>query len=141
MNDRAVKLLIRKRISLESEAMYAETEEMGMLMAQQKLNKTQVSNLHNVAFSSNKTVDIFDYIKTQTGKDNEGDNWAKNRLGEKLLKKLGSLKSKADKIAASFKDQKIEIDEFDQQRIFLELCREFIKHTVAQFLYGKELEG
>ena len=140
MNHRAINLLIRKMIGLESEAMYESTGEMGTQMAKQKLQKNQVSNLQNVAFSSNKTVDIFDYIKNQTGKDEKRENWAQNKLGEKLLNQLVGLKSKAEKIIVRLKDQHVEIDEFDKQRVYLELCREFIKHTAAQYLYGKELE-
>ena len=138
--NKARNLLIKRLVSLESEAMYKETEEMGML-AKQNLERAQMKKLQNLAYSSNKVVDIFDYIKNQTGKDNRQMNWAKASLGEKFLKKLVGLKSKRDNLVEKLQGQNFEVNDFDRQKIYLELCREFIRHTVAQYLYGKEVQG
>ena len=140
MEKRATNMLIKKLVSLESESMYSETEKMGMV-AKLVLNRSQIKGLQNIAYASNKTVDIFDFIKNQTGKDHEKKNWAKNNFGTLMLEKLTGLSSRRTKLVQKLQEQNIEPDDFIRHRIHLDLCREFIKHTAAQYHYGMEVQG
>lgn len=139
MSKREINLLIKRLVSLESEAFYRKTEELGQ-KANPLLPKSQMEKLQNVAYSCDKVVDIFDYLKNQTGKDLKKESWAKDGLGQLFLETLTDLNKSRERLIRKIEEQELILDEFDRQKIYLELCREFIRHTVAQYLYGEEVQ-
>ena len=141
MINREKNILIKYLISLESEAMYPQTRLMGDLSSELFSNKSQMKKLQNIAFSCNKTVDILDYIKNQTGKDEKKNNWAQKDYGKKLIENLTALARRRDQLVKQLEEKNYVVEPGEKQKIYLSLCREFIRHMVAQYLYGREVQG
>ena len=97
-----------------------------------KITQTQVRGLENVAYATDKVSDILDLIKKQFGRE----RWPAE-LGQDLLDVLGQRQGEAKRIAQMV-DPK---DEDLPRRVHLLLCREFIKHLAAHFVYQRKLRG
>jgi hypothetical protein len=97
-----------------------------------RITPTQVRGLENVAYTTDKVSDILDLVKKQIGRE----RWPAD-LGQDLLDALGQRQAEARRIAQTV-DPK---DEDLPRRTHLLLCREFIKHLAAHFVYRRKLRG
>lgn len=101
-------------------------------LTQTELDKSQIRNLENLAYTTDKISDITDLLKKLIGRDTRGKRWAKDNIGLEVIGALESLRGEADKIAAN------QLDADLPRRVHLELCREFVKHLAAEFIYQKK---
>lgn len=97
-----------------------------------KPTPTQVRGLENVAYSTDKVSDIFDLVKKQTGRE----RWSLE-LGESLLAELGECQRDARHIAGAVDPEDSDLP----RRVHLLLCREFIKHLSAHFIFLSKRSG
>lgn len=145
MASHVAEIALRKKISEESDNFYGETCDLGAIASRAFKDKVaQIRNLENIANSATRVADILDFIKRQTGRR---EQWREEQFGQKLLERLDShLDEKAGKIfedvAKKFTKQELEhgLEEDDRRRIHILLCREFIRHLSAHYLYTTGLE-
>jgi hypothetical protein len=103
-------------------------------LTQTELDKSQIRNLENLAYTTDKISDITDLLKKLIGRDTRGRRWAKDGIGQEIIGALEGLRGEADTIAAN------QLDADLPRRVHLELCREFVKHLAAEFIYQKKGE-
>lgn len=96
------------------------------------ITQTQMRSLENVAYTTPKVSDIFDLIKKQIGRG----LWPVE-IGDGLLAALGQRQAEARRIAQVVDPQDSDLS----RRTYLLLCREFIKHLAAHFIYQRKLHG
>lgn len=100
-----------------------------------KLDKTQVRNLETLTFTTNKISDITDWLKRQVGRDDKNKGWGHERIGSDLMAALALLRNDAERIVSQL--EPMDNDNDLPRQIHLDLCREYVKHLVAEFLYQK----
>jgi hypothetical protein len=109
------------------------------------LDIAQIRNLENLAYTTDKVSDITDLIKKLIGRDTRGRKWASDNIGQEVLAALEALRAEADTIVKNIPDKFRGVVDSDlPRRVHLELCREFVKHLTAEFLYkykGKNREA
>lgn len=116
-------------------------EKLAVKLRATELKKSQMRNLENVAYTTDKISDITDLLKKLAGRDTKSKRWAKDNLGPKLIETLGALRSEADQIINNLKKPPHDLsDAIDKdpdllRRVHLELCRQYVKHLAAHFLY------
>ena len=103
-------------------------------LTQTELDKSQIRNLENLAYTTDNISDITDLLKKLIGRDTRGKRWAKDGIGQEVIGALEGLRGEADKIAEN------QLDADLPRRVHLELCREFVKHLAAEFIYQKRGE-
>jgi hypothetical protein len=102
------------------------------------LDKSQIRNLENLAYTTNKVSDITDLLKKLIGRDSKERRWAKENAGQDVIAALEALRADADRIVKGISEHaQGEIDPDLARRVHLELCREFIKHLAAEFMFHK----
>ena len=102
-------------------------------------HKSQIRNIENLAYSTNKVTDIKDFIKKQTGKHKE---WSKNNFGKDLLEEITNLTTGAKKIKEKINLKFVSAEEKDLpsiREIHILLIRDFIKQVSAHYFF--ELSG
>jgi hypothetical protein len=135
-----LRLKIDKMVAIESDKFYEQTETLGDIAAQafkdneaQKRN-SQINGLKNICYSASRLSDIYDFIKRQTGRS-KGEKWGFQGFGSDLLQKLQGLADRAKNIVENLgivdKEEKLAW----QRQIHILLCREYVKHLAAHFLY------
>lgn len=97
-----------------------------------KITITQVRSLENVAYTTPKVSDVTDYVKKQIGRA----HWPLD-LGEDMLAAFDRLQPEARRIAQGIDRQ----DDDLPRQVHLLLCREYIKHLAAHFIYQRRLHG
>lgn len=113
-------------------------------LSKTRLKQSQVRNLENLAYTTDKISDITDLLKKLIGRDSKGTGWAQDNIGPELVTALDALRAEADRIVADIPEKiKSEVgpDLDRSRRVHLELCREFIKHLTAEFMYRKPEEA
>lgn len=118
---------------------------LGERLNKTRLEQSQVRNLENLAYTTDKISDITDLLKKLIGRDSRGTRWAQDNIGPELITALEALRAEADHIVDEIRDQlggKVggKVDPDLPRRVHLELCREFVKHLTAEFLYRKRGE-
>ena len=148
--DRALlRVALRGAIAQASDAMIEIGEEplaishpknlAGRLVKAPKIDSSQVRNLENLAYTTGKVSDITDLLKRLIGRDSRSQRWAHGNVGGDVLVALEALRAKANQIVRTIPEQfRGEIDPDLSRRIHLELCREFVKHLAAEFMYQKK---
>lgn len=101
---------------------------------------TQVRNLENIAYSTGKLSDIYDFLKKQMGRPGDlGQQWRRDGVGQKLLKDLSDLRADAKNIVEELKkDYQEGIEDDTVRQVHLMLCREYIKHVAAHYQYASK---
>jgi len=127
-----LRLKLQQEIARTSDGYYQSAEEIARRMREGDLKIAQVRGLENVAYTTDKVSDIFDLIKRQVGRG----RWSVS-LGEDLLRALNERRAEAERIAKSINPQ----DEDLPRLTHLLLCREFIKHLAAHFVYLDRIKG
>lgn len=93
---------------------------------------TQVRNLENVAYSTDRLSDIYDLLKKQIGRSDQGKRWRHQGVGQEILDALSGLGREARQIA-----NQVDKDNPDLPRqVHLALIREYVKHLAAHYLYA-----
>lgn len=136
-----LKLKIDKMVAIESDNFYEESEELGNIAAEafkdkdQQKGNSQINGLKNICYSAHRLADIYDYIKRQTGRSEKEKKWGFKGFGSELLQKLKGLGDCAqgivEKAGIVEEEQKLAW----QRQIHILLCREYVKHLAAHFLY------
>lgn len=107
-------------------------------LAKTRLDNAQIRNLENLAYTTDKVSDITDLLKKLIGRDSRGRGWANDNLGEEVIAALVALRAEADQIVKNIPDQlRGAVDDDLPRRVHLDLCREFVKHLTAAFMYHK----
>ncbi|MGB1251993.1 MAG: hypothetical protein ACPG8W_15355 [Candidatus Promineifilaceae bacterium] len=121
---------------------YETAETFGSLAASSLVNRgrSQMTGLENIANSSLKVTDVFNYIKTRTARSKSGREWQDADLGKKLLaflqnEGLGHLRD--DHLKPIVKNMQVRENSAEYQQIYLHLVRAFIHQLVAQYEWAK----
>lgn len=144
MANHIVEVAIRAKVSAYSDAYYEDTKHLGEIARkafESGASKAQIRNLENVANSATRVADILDFVKRQSGRQKR---WLHDQFGPQLLERLDKkLRVDAETIFSEVKytsakqqlgeDDKLQDD--DCRRIHILLCREFIRHLSAHYLY------
>lgn len=131
---------VRRKVAQVSEALAlaSDVKAPAESLANAKLDTTQVRKLENLAYSTDKVSDITDWLKRQIGRSNEGERWRYDQAGLMVLDALSALRRQAESIVKDLRSSErysAAIDDDLPRRVHLELCREYVKHLVAEFLY------
>lgn len=125
--------LIQREVAriADSDDFFDRAEGMGQELNDARLETHQVRSLENLACATTMVTDIYDFVKRQVGRK----KW-RLEPGTRLLDALQGLRDHARRIAESVRAQCPEAVDADTARqIHLALCREFLKHVVAHYLY------
>ncbi len=140
---------VRRKVAQTSDALASDGEALDVkvpnvkapaekLAKAPKLDTTQVRKLENLAYSTDKVSDITDWLKRQIGRSSEGERWRYEQAGLMVLDALSKLRDRADDIVKDLRGDErygAAIDDDLPRRVHLELCREYVKHLAAEFLY------
>lgn len=105
-------------------------------LANSSIDKTQLRAILNIAQSTGSVADILDAIKMRTGRDTQKKGWALYKNGSIVVNLLTNLRDTVDQFLEKFPDEKKE-NPGVARLIHLQLCRTYLKHTVAHFEYIK----
>jgi len=121
-----MRLKLRREVARVSDGYYADAEKLAEWMAREGLKTDQVRSLENVAYSTDKVSDILDLVKRQIGRG----QWPVN-LGKAMLTALGKRQAEGELVAKA-----VDASDGDlPRRSHLLLCREYVKHLAAHFIY------
>ncbi len=141
---------IIREVNIQAENFYNDAVALGDLAAVtlRAAHRSQMTSLENIAESTFKTSDVFDYIKKQTarfpywrqsapGQNNTGG------FGERLKNYLE--KNLKDKLESVCNPKRLNIgntteeDMQERRRIYLQLIRQFIRQMVVEYEYQVSL--
>jgi hypothetical protein len=140
-----------REVSGQAEVTYKDAEALGdhaahAFAGSRTNHRSQMTSLENIANSTFKTSDVFDYIKKQTARHDEwrrtyqGSNEPNIGFGERLLKYLQvELASKAKALSDSERlkiPNNTDAGQQERRRIHLLLIRQFIRQMVAQYEFA-----
>jgi len=137
--ERLLRVAVRREVAQASDALSPDVQEPAeSLVRAPKLDTTQVRKLENLAYSTDKVSDITDFLKRQIGRSPHGERWRYDQVGLRVLDELTGLRRQADRIIGEL--SKTEgfteaVDDDLPRRVHLDLCREYVKHLAAEFLY------
>jgi hypothetical protein len=139
-----LRVLLRGAIARASDEQLEQTsvKYLAERLSNAKLDTAQIRNLENLAYTTDKVSDITDLIKKQIGRDSQRRKWASDNVGQDLIVALEALRVEADEIVKNLPDEvRGAIDADLPRRVHLDLCREFVKHLTAEFLYKAKKRG
>jgi hypothetical protein len=126
-----------RAIALRADALRGKAEELGQQAARAltgEVGKRQIKGLENLASSTQKISDVFDYIKRQTAKQ---EAWRNNNFGKTLLDYLeNELIPQAQALA-----NQLNASGSERHRIQLVLVREFVRQLSAHYVFERALSG
>ncbi len=142
-----------REVSNQAEVFYKDAEALGNHAAHafgsKAEHRSQMTSLENIANSTFKTSDVFDYIKKQTARH---DEWRRTfqqsdvpntGFGERLLKFLQeNLATTLNTLCSSNRlnvPSNTEVGQQERRRLHLLLMRQFIRQMVAQYEYESSL--
>lgn len=104
------------------------------MVGAERLERTQVRKLENLASTTDKLSDLTDFLKRQVGRDRRRRSWAHLGLGEALIERIGEQGSRAQDIVEDVpEDLRAIVDPDLPRRVQLDLCRELVRHLAAEF--------
>ncbi|NJN68121.1 MAG: hypothetical protein HC884_16120 [Chloroflexaceae bacterium] len=130
-----------REVALAADAFYKKAEELGQqaFASLGREKRSQITGLESLANSTQKTSDVFNYIKTRTARQKE---WRKKDFGKDLLLYLETtLATERNNIVANLKAQKIELDAHQQKEVYLLLIRAFVAQLAAQYEFAAIANG
>lgn len=136
---RLARQAIRRLVAMESDGFFERAQSPADKLRTAGLDRSQVHSLENIAYSTDRLSDIYDFLKKQIGRPGKlGQRWRHRGVGQDLLNALSGLNRKARDIANIVRaDYPEAIDDDAGRRIHLELCREYLKHVAAHYQYGE----
>lgn len=133
-------LKIIREVNIQAEAFYEEAKELGNLAAEAfgEKHRSQITGLENVAESTFKTSDVFDYIKRQTARYKY---WQETEFGKKLLEKLETdFVKRRDSICNRLRiGNKTDDERQERRRLHLLLMRQFIRQVAIHYEFQVSL--
>jgi hypothetical protein len=137
--ERLLRLAVRREVAKASDELSQDVKAPAESLAKApKLDTTQVRKLENLAYSTDKVSDITDFLKRQIGRSAHKERWRYDQVGLMVLDKLTGLRRRADSIVKGLlasQDLGSAVDDDLPRQVHLALCREYIKHLTAEFLY------
>jgi hypothetical protein len=134
-----LRLWLRSEIARAGDELAAEpfiAERAGQMAEAEKLERTQIRNLENLAYTTDKLSGLTDFLKRQVGRDSRRRSWGHLRLGEALIEHIRDQNSRAKEIVERIpEDLRAAIDPDLPRRVQLDLCRELVRHLAAEFDY------
>ena len=140
--ERLARHAIQQAVARESDRFFDRAQSPAEKLRAAGLDKAQVHGLENIAYSTDRLSDIYDFLKKQTGRPGKlGQKWQYENVGPDLLSALSSLGREANQIATAVRAEYPEaIDDDAARRIHLELCREYLKHVAAHYQYSEAVQ-
>lgn len=141
-------MLFLQEVAIQADAFYEQGEQFGEWAAEALRNqRSQITNLENIANTSLKVSDVLNYLKKQTAKARQNAGWrqrsnrnntSQNALGGAMIEFISNdLKNRRDTVCNKVARDRVEITEERKQEVYLLLIREFIRQVAAQY----ELRG
>lgn len=133
MNEQKRMMILREvAIRADTDAFYTTAEELGRKAAEglSERKRAQISGLENIANSTLKTTDVFDFVKLRTARHHE---WRKQKWGQELLSYLND-NLRRHRVAIC---KQLDLDEqgADGTYVHLLLIRTFIHQLAAHYEY------
>jgi len=134
-------LQLHQRLARKGQDYYEQAKELAGVAVNKKAfgdDRRQMRSLETLAFRARSPVDVFAFIKSQTGKEGKKEGWRYNDFGRRLLTHLEELKGEATELV-----QQVYGNTQDAGRLLevhLELVRLYIRHLVSQYLYDRPQE-
>ena len=145
------KMKIIREVSTQAELFYSDAVGLGdhAAVALKRAHRSQMTSLENIAESTFKTTDVFDYIKKQIARY---DYWRKpfrdqrdasEGFGERLKNYLETkLSSRIDSVSNAVGiGNDTDEDKQERREVYLLLMRQFIRQVVVQYEYRVNLEN
>lgn len=139
------RLAIKRAVAQASDSLFETAQGPAEKLQQAGLDTSQIHNLENIAYSTDRLSDIYDFLKKQMGRPGKlGQQWRHQGVGQELLDMLTGLRKRAREIVEGDKKDKTKgvkqqypqgVDEDTERQVHLMLCREYLKHVAAHFLY------
>jgi len=132
-----VRLAIQRAVAQVSDSLFEGAQGPGEKLRKAKLDTGQIRNLENIAYSTDRLSDIYDFLKKQVGRPGKlGQQWRQDGVGQELLNTLTSLRKRAREIVKGVRQEYPQgVDEDTERQVHLMLCREYLKHVAAHYLY------
>jgi len=130
-------LVIKRAVARVSDSLFEEAQGPAEKLQQAGLDTSQIRNLENVAYSTDRLSDIYDFLKKQMGRPGKlGQQWRHQAVGQELLNTLTGLHDRARAVLKQVPQGYSQaVDTDTGRRVHLMLCREYLKHVAAHYLY------
>ena len=131
------RLAIRRAVAQESDILFERASGPAEKLQGAGLDKGQIRNLENIAYSTDRLSDIYDFLKKQMGRSGKlGEQWRHDGVGQELLSTLMGLRKSASTIVKGVPQEYSQgVGEDTERQVHLMLCREYLKHVAAHYLY------
>ncbi len=140
---------IIREVSIQAEDFYDDAVRLGdhAAFALTDRHRSQMTSLENIAESTFKTSDIFDYIKKQTARftywrkplpENQGSSFGFGESLKNYLEKnlISNLRTVCERLGI---EDKTDEQKQERRRIYLLLIRQFIRQMVVEYEYQVSL--
>ncbi|RLJ03188.1 MAG: hypothetical protein DRP08_03820 [Candidatus Aenigmatarchaeota archaeon] len=136
------RLAIRRAVAQVSDSLFEGAQGLGEKLRQANLDTGQIRNLENIAYSTDRLSDIYDFLKKQMGRPGKlGQQWRHQGVGQELLDTLTGLRKRASATVKGVGQKYPQGVHRDTERqVHLMLCREYLKHVAAHYLYTGAVE-
>jgi hypothetical protein len=147
--ERLLQVAMRAKINRvsDSEEMRERVNARAKILAHKEagLDNTQIRNLENIAYSTDKISDITDFLKQQIGRSKSKKRWRYQNVGTEiltdLLDKNRFLPRQIGQIITELTTEHPQaINDEANHRLRLDLYRAYIRHLTAEYLYQKVTE-
>ena len=131
------RVAIKRTVAQASDALFEEAQGPAEKLRRAGLDTGQIRNLENIAYSTDRLSDIYDFLKKQMGRPGDlGKKWRYQGVGQELLDTLIGLRKQArDTVKGVPQEYAQGVDEDTERQVHLMLCREYLKHIAAHYLY------
>lgn len=136
------RLAIRQAVARASDGLFEDAQGPAEKLQAAGLDTGQIRNLENIAYSTDRLSDIYDFLKKQMGRPGKlGQQWRHEGVGQELLETLTGLRKQARKIVQSVEKELQEdlpegVHEDTERQVHLMLCQEYLKHVAAHYQYA-----
>jgi hypothetical protein len=139
--DQLRRIATRQHIARLSDRYFDDAQELATLAVSAGLRTAQVRNLETLAYSTDKVSELLDLLKKLIGRSETDKRWRYQNLGESLLIVLSGLHDDAIAIGEALGEKFSPLPEDWTRQVHLELCREYLKHLSAHYLYSRPEGG
>jgi hypothetical protein len=125
-----------------SHAYYDNTKELAAVALKAFKDRRPMRSLEALAFRARSPVDVFTFVKSQTGKEGKKDQgWRHDDFGTRLLTALEELQADAKSIVQDvFGSAEGAQGEEWLMEVHLGLIRLYVRHLVSHYLYARSPE-